>query len=670
MNLWGAAPLKAATLLTGVGMHATAGSPIVTRNVTLTDYLGIPTITGSAITILSLFLSVLFVRRYDRKRKYDYPGIWDWLERPILGSGAWTANDSWATNISTGLIVVGTILGTTTATNSLFPGIPLDRFAIVNITAGFFVVAAPVVFGISYSQFTASHPGLIADAIVKLPDLRAATVSLPSGASITMAADSTIRDGSARWATVRAGGTYQIPPGAQVQVVCGIQAVAQPCVQAAEPEVAKVLAQAVAHASVMAAAQASVDPDAPGVEQVVEQAITRAGVFAPAGSLAVQFKQVIESAVEDAVRHPVAWLAFVTQTITQAGVTDQGIAAALTVDKAGVQAAVRAGMQAASQAAASAGAQGYTAGVQVGMRALRLAIEQAVMQAVMQPDVLDGEPSADTIKGKVTDAISGDGVQKAAETVLQYAADAPGSNVPQAIVAAGVQEITRALKHAVPQIGTSADNATMAYAGAADIGVMPGTVLQVTKCAGTWTIQASDVVAQPAPPPVLPVPPVPSLPGAQLVQAVPAAPPAMSDAPLAQPMLIDAPGGAKLTVTGAADISLRKGSVISAPRRPYFELPRNTQLLAPQGTNVLVANLGIILVVNIFTMFGIGAELGIAGVLAGFSDATGHGRGFIFLALAAVAVLVVVYAVTATRAMADPQPGSSVSSQAGASFTL
>jgi hypothetical protein len=33
-------------------------------------------------------------------------------------------------------------------------------------------------------------------------------------------------------------------------------------------------------------------------------------------------------------------------------------------------------------------------------------------------------------------------------------------------------------------------------------------------------------------------------------------------------------------------------------------------------------------------------------------------------------LLVVIYAVTATRTMADPQPGSSISSQAGTSFTL
>ena len=135
-------------------------------------------------------------------------------------------------------------------------------------------------------------------------------------------------------------------------------------------------------------------------------------------------------------------------------------------------------------------------------------------------------------------------------------------------------------------------------------------------------------------------------------------------------MLIEATGGAKVTVTGAADIILQKGAVISSPQRPDFVLPRSRRLLTPQGTNVIVANLSMILFVNLFTMFGIGAELGIAGVLADFSDATVSGRSFIFVALAAVAVLVVFYAVTATRTMADPQPGSSISSESGASFTL
>jgi hypothetical protein len=662
---------ETATLVLDQPGTSSAVALTVSRNVNLTDYLGIPAITGSVITILSLLLSALLVWRYDRKRNKDYPGIRDWLERPVLGSGAWTANDSWATNISAGLVVVAAVLGAATATSSLFPGIALDRFSIVNIAAGFFVVAAPVVFGIFYSQFTVRNPGLMADATVRLPDLRAATISVPSGASITMAADTTIQDGSARWAIVRSGGTYQIPPGAEIQVLAGIQAVAHACIQAAEPAVANVLAQAIAQAGVEAAAQASVDVDAPAVEQVVEQAVARAGVYPPAGPLAHEFEQMIENAVEDAIHHPTAWFAFVNETITQAGVMDRAITGVFAVDEADVRAAVQAGIRAARQASAAGAAQANIAGVQAGIQALKLAIGQAVAHAVTQPGILDGEQPADAIRQAVTAAVAQEGVRTAAQKVVQDAADVPGRPVPPGIVAAGRQAITQALAQAVPQIGTLAIHGTMAYSGGADIGVLPGSTLQITAPAGTWTIQASDVLAQPPSPP-LPVPPGLPLPppGVQLVQLVPPTAPATPDAPLAQPVLIDATGGAKVTVTGTADISLRKGAVISAPRRPYYRLPRNRQLLAPQGTNVIVANLKMILIANIFTMFGIGAELGIAGVLAGFSDATGHGRGFIFLGLAAVAVLVIIYAATATRAVADPQPGSSISSQAGASFTL
>ena len=181
---------------------------------------------------------------------------------------------------------------------------------------------------------------------------------------------------------------------------------------------------------------------------------------------------------------------------------------------------------------------------------------------------------------------------------------------------------------------------------------------------GTWTIQASDVLAQPSGPPPAAAPIPRAARHVRLVQVVPPAPPAPADAPLTQPILIDATGGAKITVTGAADMSLPQGAVISAPRRPDYPLPRPRRLLAPQGTNVIVASLGIILGVNILTMFGIGAELGIAGVLAAFSRASVPGLGFITAALAVVAIVVILYAGTATRAMADPQPGSSISSQA------
>jgi hypothetical protein len=511
----------------------------VSRTVTLTDYLWIPASAGGAIAILSLLLSAAFVWDYDRRRKKRY--TWrNRLQRPILGSGAWTANDSWATNISTGLVVVAAVLGVTSATNSLFPGVALDRFSIVNIAAGFFVVAAPVVFGILYARFTTKNPGLTADATIRLPRRRPATIRVPSGASITMAGDTTIQgaptqDGSTHWAIVRGGGTYQIPPGSEIQLLTGIQDLARRCARAGTP------------------------PDA------------------------------------------------------------------------------------------------NAADVQAGMPALRLAIEQALTQAVTQPGILAPELSAYTIRQAVMVEVAGDQrVWSAVEKVAREAAGAPWRPAPPGLIEHGREIITKAILvelEAALGEDDAAPTATdaMAYSGGADIGVWPASTLRISASAGTWTISASDVVTQP------PVPP---------------APPASPGVPLEQPVLIDAAGGAKLTVTGAADISLPKDAEISAPGRPCYPLTRDRQLLAPQGTNIIVANLRMVLTVNILTMFGIGAELGVGFVLAGLSDASDTGMDCIFAALAVVAVLVLYYAATAARTLADPQPGSSISAQAGASFTL
>jgi hypothetical protein len=137
------------------------------------------------------------------------------------------------------------------------------------------------------------------------------------------------------------------------------------------------------------------------------------------------------------------------------------------------------------------------------------------------------------------------------------------------------------------------------------------------------------------------------------------------------PVSISATGGAKITVTGTADVNLPAHAIISGPRRADNLQSRTDRwLLLPQGSSVIVGRLGIMVAVNILTMFGIGAELGIAFVLAGFSSATGGWANGIYAGLAALAGLVLWYAISATRAMANPQPGSSLSAQAGTSFTL
>ena len=228
----------------------------------------------------------------------------------------------------------------------------------------------------------------------------------------------------------------------------------------------------------------------------------------------------------------------------------------------------------------------------------------------------------------------------------------------------------------------------MACSGTADIGVLPGSVLKIDQWAGTLTIQASDVLDQPPSPPVPPDVPEPVAPGR------PSRPGGTGDAGravcrAARPAGVHqrdrrrkgdgdrdrrhhpAEGHPDLgTARGQTDLSSAKGHPKPGSAQRVLPLAEARRLMVPQGTNVMVANLRIILIVNFLTMFGIGAELGIASVLADFSDATGHGHAGMFLALAAVALLVVIYAATATRTMADPEPGSSISSQTGVSFTL
>jgi hypothetical protein len=419
----------------------------VSRNVTLISYLVIPLAVGLVIAAL-YFILAFFITIYDDagvKRPHDR----DWWEHPILGSGAWTINDSWATNISTALVAVSAVLTTTAAASSLFPGLALDRFTLVNIAAGAIVAAAPVIFGIKYAGFTARNPGLTADAILALPAGRTVTIKLPSGASITMSADTTIQDSSGKSFMVRTGSAYQIPAGSEI--VVGIEA--RPVI----------------------------------------------------GEFVIVAEPLVDRALEEA---------------------------------------------------------------------LEEALEQTVEDAATQRTF-----------GAVT------------------------------------------------------------FPGTSDVGVLPGSILLIKAPAGTWTIQKTDMVK--------------SRPWD-----------ALRDVALSYPVRINADGGAKITVTGAADMTFPEGAVISAPWRKTYRLPKERKLLAPLGSELIVANMKIMLITNCVTMLGLGAELGLGGVLAYFSEAPLTGRVIVMCAVAVVAVLILGYATSATRAMADPQPGSSLSALAGTSFTL
>jgi hypothetical protein len=400
-------PTTAALVVDDSGASASV-TLTVSRNVTLASYLGVPALVGGIAVGLYVLLLQLFVTTYDwpglehrllggQDRKYL---LFDqaWWGHPVTGSGAWTAGDSWATNISTGLVVVGTFLAATTASSSLFPGVALDRFAIVNIVAGVFVVAAPLLFAILYAYFTARNPGPSADSVVKVQTGTHVILRVPSGATMTVVAAASVSGGSQD--SVPAGSSYLIPPGSAMAI------------------------------------------------------------------------------------------------------TPEAVAPAVAVK-------------------------------------------------------------------------------------------------------------------------------TIAFSGTSDIGVLADTIVRVGP-EGDSPVVADEL-----------------------------------------PTRIGVTDGAKITVTGTAGVNLPGGTVISGPRRPAGHPSRTDRwLLLPQGSSVLVGKMGFMIAANILTVFGIGAELGIAFVLAGFSDATGPWGGAIYAGLAVLASFVLGYAISATRAMANPQPGSALSAQAGTSFTL
>jgi hypothetical protein len=109
---------------------------------------------------------------------------------------------------------------------------------------------------------------------------------------------------------------------------------------------------------------------------------------------------------------------------------------------------------------------------------------------------------------------------------------------------------------------------------------------------------------------------------------------------------------------------------MTAPRRHCPALPTGRHLLVPQGSSTMVANMGLVILAALMTIFGIGVQIGLAAVLIGYSGASPWGRGTLLALIAAAALFTLYYSTTAIRALADPQPGSSLSAVSGTSFTL
>jgi hypothetical protein len=197
----------------------------VSRDVTLSDYLAIPAIVGAGMALLLLILSLGLVRARDPGGRRKKPGSSKFWNHPVSATGAWTVNDSWATNITAAVAAIGSIYGITTAANSIFPGVALDRFAILIAFAGGITTAAPLFFGIMYSLWTGHHSGAPIDSTIRLPGGKnpggPASIWTSAGAAITVPGGATAhgRVGSAqREVRVEAGQTIQIPMGSHIEI--------------------------------------------------------------------------------------------------------------------------------------------------------------------------------------------------------------------------------------------------------------------------------------------------------------------------------------------------------------------------------------------------------------------------------------------------------------------
>ena len=661
-------PKTAAIVLDEAGASSSI-SLTVSRQVTVFDYLWIPAIVGAVMAGLALIGSLFLVSVYSsdgRRLNFRHRDFW---ARPILASGAWTLNDSWATNITTVISVIGTVLGTTTAVTAFFPGVAVDRFVIVNIIAGGIIAASPLIFAICYALWVGRSPGVTGDATLRLPPSTTLTATLPA-APVTLPKGTTV--------LVPSGGTARLPADLYVDLAFATPALVTAGSSVRLTGTAQATLPASAEATLPAGTTVRFGPRWSACLAAPTKLTETAGVRFPSGgratlpantvvrlagggpaTLAGPIKASLRARAQ--VRLDDGRVGFLTRA-TDVELPD---AAAIELPKA---AAVILPTQ--SPVRASAGwpatlPDGATVtlppdaarriGVAPGTRVMALpgAVARLAACATAQAASVGEGPSV-TI-----------GVVSGAKITVPGGAtvSAPGGDGPPS---RQVKVGHTILVPPASYIGV-AGGASMSLPGDTNITVQGDNTLTIGGNAHSLTISGDDLM--PLTPPAAHAATVP--PPAASPAGTNGQPAGEKDVCFPYPARIAAVGGAEISVTGTADFSLPRDTVITAPLRPVSVLPKDRDLQVPQGNNMIAANLVLILVGVAVTMFGIGAELGIIGVLAlGLSEASTFGRGLMALAMLGVAVGAIVYAVTATRTLANPQPGSSMSATSGTSFTL
>jgi hypothetical protein len=146
--------------------------------------------------------------------------------------------------------------------------------------------------------------------------------------------------------------------------------------------------------------------------------------------------------------------------------------------------------------------------------------------------------------------------------------------------------------------------------------------------------------------------------------------------------------GATLSFTGRAEVTLPAGSTVGAvgetavpvsdanpagpPPDPHsFPLADPETIILPFAGEV-VSRMSSMLLASCFTMFGIGANLGIVGWVIGYDLSAAPQWAHVSVVTLSVlaAVIIALYGVAAIRALADTRDGSVLSGRRGAAFIL
>lgn len=678
------APQSAALEYSAGGASPSSVQLTVSRGITLFEYLAVPVITGLAMVAFLMLLILYVVRIYgwdgsrirpfryradngsqESKKKFGPNG--DFWNRTVSATGAWTVSDSWATNIATVVAVLTAVLTTTAAANSLFPGVALDRFSLVNVAAGAITAAVPLAFGILYARWIDRYRGITADSLI------APTMTRPDRCKVKLQEPTTVtyhpkRAGLWQWLVqdrpirlspedrlalpyddtrclATAFGQLLPPEGTCVTLLAGT-AVTQAGGPADERDDAEHL-----RTTLRAALEVTLEEGTPverGFSPWVRipaggKVTISNGAKVPHGLVADRPIILPDGAIAGlgaiAKRKPKDWASAATQNWPGRTVTLLG------------------GKETRATLCSRVG--GALAGTEV---TLPSGVSVTVCDAA--PAAVDAAPAEPTVVA--VDAPAGAGLV------------APGG----AIIGPGEEPVgwsTRLKDGGKIEVPPQSTINVYAYPGGvlalpagSDVVVAGPSYFEITSGTSVLVV-AGDNLAAPAKTEASPEKPGHAHQGSTDGSGQHNGP-GKDDQPyvnLEFPVCGIAPTGVKITATGTAEIKFPAHMALTTPRRDDFTFRDERHVTVPQAASgTLMANMWLVIIAALITMFGVGAEVGVAGTLAFLSDAANAWQWVIVGFIAAVAVFTVYYGATAIRALADPQPGSSLSGTSGTSFTL